>query len=492
MSSTWHIEDEVAGGRETELSVAGGMVSLAFIRATLRRLWYLWVGSMVLGVSLAACWLALVTPPSVGTVTLLLAHDPSTDPDAAMATDISLLKTRTVAQQLVDELGLDVTPDELLKTIIAEPTTSSVLRVDIRGSGQGDAVRRARLLAETYLTYREQQLTQQAKAVTEAYRTRIDSLQLQVDDLTSQYDAITAGNGSEAEASDVLASRGQLISEITGLENQIENETLEANAVVAASRVLDQAAFVPQSPLRRTAMVMGSGLIGGLGLGLGLVMVYAITTGRLRSRADVSMAMGLPVTFSAGGVVPRRHQDRPHHEASLDVLVDGLETAVPSTDKRPRRLSLVTIDCEREGAKVIAGLARRLGAEGSVLAVDSADTGLLARELGSQAWPASSETSGSVAVVSGPTVDTVADVLLCLVPFDFGRGLTHLESTASRCVVLVKAGRSTTEQLSTVARSARTAGLHVEFVMLVGADQSDASFGGEGAVEKVKAERWQS
>ena len=486
MSSTWHIEDDVARGRETELAAAGGTVSLAFIRATLRRLWYLWVGSMVLGATIAASWLSLVTPPSVGTVTLLLAHDESTVPDAAMATDISLLKTRTIARQLVDELGLDMTADELLETIVAEPTTSSVLRIDIRGSGQDDAVRRARLLADTYLSYREQQLTQQASSVTEAYRVRIDALQLQVDDLTSQYDAIVAGGGSDAEAAEVLASRGQMISEIAELENQIENESLEASAVVAASRVLDQASLVPQSAQRRAALGLASGLIGGLGLGLGLVVVYAITTGRLRSRADVSMAMGLPVMFSAGEVVPRRGRNRAHHEASLDVLVDGLETAVPRTGKHPRRLSLVSIDCEQEGAKVLAGLVRRLGAEQSVLAVDSADTGLVARELEAAASPPTAETGRSHVVVSGPTVDAVADVLLCLVPFDFGRGLAHMKSTAPRCVVLVKAGRSTSEQLSTVARSARTAGIHVEFVMLVGADESDGSFGGEGATERVK------
>ena len=178
----------------------------------------------------------------------------------------------------------------------------------------------------------------------------------------------------------------------------------------------------------------------------------------------------------------------PHHEAALDLLVDGLETAVPSRGKRPRRLGLISVDCEREGAKVLAGLARRLGAEGSVLAVDLAETGLLARELGSPTRPRLSG-PGSVAVVSGPTVDAVADVLLSLVPFEIGRGLGHMKSTASRCVVLVKAGRSTTERLSTVARSARTAGLDVEFVMLVGADESDASFGGEDAVEKAQPAR---
>jgi len=495
MSSTWHLEEDVAAGGERELGVAGGMVSLAFMVSTLRRLWYVWIGSAVLGATLALCWLTLISPASVGTVTLLLAHDPSTQPDAAMATDVSLLKTRAVAQELGDKLGVDTSPDDLLETIVAQPTTSSVLQVEITGSDQDDAVRRAQVLADTYLTYRRQQLTEQADAVTKSYRQRIDGLQAQVDDLTRQYDAITAQGGGSEEAADVLALRGQLISEITSLENQIENETLEANAVVAASRVLDEASLVPQKPLRRAVLGLGSGLIGGLGLGLGLILVYAITTGRLRSRADVATAMGLPVRFSADALLPRRLGVRSRgRAAALDLLVDGLETAVPSTEKRPRRLGLITVDCEREGAKVLAGLARRLGTEGSVLAVDLAGTGLLERELGpahltGPPSPTDVAPAGSVAVVSGPTVDAVADVLLSLVPFEIGRGLAHVRSTASECVVLVKAGRSTAEELRTVARSARTAGLHVEFVMLVAADRSDASFGGEGVPDRVRPAR---
>ena len=208
MSSPWHIEDDVAGGGQTDLAPASGAVSLAFIRATLRRLWYLWVGSAVLGLTLAACWLALFPPQSVGTVTLLLAHDPGTQPDAAMATDVRLLKTRAVAQQLGDELGLDVSPDDLLETIVAEPATSSVLQIDISGSNQDDAVRRARLLADTYLDYRGAQLTQQSEAVAQGYRERIDALQLQVDDLTRQYDVITSRGGADEEVADVLAQRG--------------------------------------------------------------------------------------------------------------------------------------------------------------------------------------------------------------------------------------------------------------------------------------------
>ena len=494
MSSTWHIEDHAVVGRETDVAAAGGTVSLAFIRATLRRLWFVWVGCALAGAAMAAGWLTLVPAQSVGTVTLLLAHPPGAQPEAAMATDVRLLKTRAVAQQLGDQLGLDVAPDDLLETILVQPATNSVLQVDIQGSDQDDAVTRARVLADTYLDYRSRQLTQQSEAVTDGYQERIDALQVQVDDLTQQYDVITSRGGTDTEVADVLALRGQLISEITRLQNEIETEELESNAIVSASRVLDEAALVPQSSTRRLGLGLGSGLIGGLGLGLALVVLYAITTGRVRSRADVSMAMGLPVMFSAGRVVSRRRRHRPHDEAALDLLVDGLETAIPSRGKRPRRLGLITVDCEAEGAMVLAGLARRLGSNASVLAVDLADTGRLARELappGSHPVAEIEDGSepGSVTVVSGPTVDAVADVLLALVPFEIGRGLAHVRITAARCVVLAKAGESTAERLNTVAQAARTSGLDIEFVMLVGADGSDASFGGEKASERPRPTR---
>jgi uncharacterized protein involved in exopolysaccharide biosynthesis len=484
VSSSWHVEDDVTGRSETELAPVGGTVSLAFIRATLRRLWYVWVGSTVAAATLALCWLVLVPPQCVGTVTLLLAHDPGAQPDTAMATDVRLLKTRTVALKLADELRIAASPDDLLATILAVPATSSVLQVDIPGEDPQDAVRRARVLARTYLAYREEQLTRQSKAVTQGYRDRIDALQSQVDDLTAQYDAITARGGADQQSSDVLTLRGQLIGQITQLQDQIETETLQVDAVVAASRVLDEASLVPQSRLRRTVLSLGSGVVGGLGIGLGVVLVYAITTSRLRSRADVAMAMGAPVRFSAGRIVPRWRWVRRRHAAALDLLVDGLSTAVPSTGKPPRRLGLISVDCEREGAKVLVGLARRLGVERSVLAVDLAATGLLARELGPAALQAAG-TTGSVAVVSGPTVDAVADVLLTLVPFDIGRGLSHVHATSPRCVVLVKAGRSTSEMLSTVARTALAAGIDVAFVMVVGADRVDASFGGDHVMDKA-------
>ena len=131
--SSWHIADD---GRALGAPPAS-TVSLAFVLSSVRRLWYLWLAFALVGVFAAAGWLLVVPERSVGTVTLLLAHDPGTDPETAMATDISLLRTRIVAQELSDRLSLDAPVQDLQESILAQPTTSSVLQVDITGADAG-------------------------------------------------------------------------------------------------------------------------------------------------------------------------------------------------------------------------------------------------------------------------------------------------------------------------------------------------------------------
>ena len=246
MGSTWHIEDDDVGPLDV-VPAPATTVSLQFIRSTLRRLWYLWLACALVGLTLAAIWLVFVPPRSVGTVTLLLAHDSGTQPETAMATDVSLLRTRAVAQQLSDRLALDEAPEDLQKAIVAQPTTSSVLQLDIVGSGPDDAVERARMLAETYLAFREEQLLSQTGAVIQGYHQRIEALQAQVDDISRQYELITAQGQDSDQVADLLTRRAQLLGQISTLEDSVGNASLEVSAVVAASRVLDPASLVPQS-----------------------------------------------------------------------------------------------------------------------------------------------------------------------------------------------------------------------------------------------------
>ena len=82
-----------------------------FIRAALRREWRTWVGLALVGGLLGAAAVLFSPPSSTSTVSVMLAHTPGTDPTDAMKTDISLLTTRAVASDVVDTLGLGMTPE---------------------------------------------------------------------------------------------------------------------------------------------------------------------------------------------------------------------------------------------------------------------------------------------------------------------------------------------------------------------------------------------
>ena len=67
---------------------------------------------------------------------LLLTHRDGEDPAKAMATDVSLATTHTVAQRVIDLLKLPETPDDLLKQYTATALTDRVLEIKVGAEDQ--------------------------------------------------------------------------------------------------------------------------------------------------------------------------------------------------------------------------------------------------------------------------------------------------------------------------------------------------------------------
>ena len=150
IDTSWRIEDPDPV-EPTVGSTSSGFVSLHFLRSALRRRWPVWVAIAAVGMLLGIAWTGLVPMKGQGTVTLLLAHDPGTDPAVAMSTDVSLLRTRTVAQTAIDDLGLEMTPEAFQETVAITPVTSSVMQIDVAGPDDASAVARASALSDAYL-----------------------------------------------------------------------------------------------------------------------------------------------------------------------------------------------------------------------------------------------------------------------------------------------------------------------------------------------------
>ncbi len=77
MSTTWRIEEPASGG---PARVGPQLVSFRFLLDALRRRWRTWVGCGLAGMMLGAAYVLLVPATSVGTVTLLLAHETGRGP----------------------------------------------------------------------------------------------------------------------------------------------------------------------------------------------------------------------------------------------------------------------------------------------------------------------------------------------------------------------------------------------------------------------------
>jgi capsular polysaccharide biosynthesis protein len=509
IDSSWRIEDPDPA-EATVGSTANGFVSLHFLRAALRRRWPVWVAAAMAGLLLGAAWTAFVPGRTQGTVTLLLAHDPTADPAAAMATDVSLLRTRTVAASVVHALDLGMTPEAFQEQITATPETDSVLVVDVAAPDDAAGVARARTLARTYLDFRGTELSSQAKALIAGYQQKVHDLEAQASKLTQQYNALTAsGADSQAQASEVLSQRTEVLGEVSRVQQLIEDTTLQSESVVQASHVLDPPSVVPRAPLKRAVLNVMAGLIAGLGIGVGLVLFRALTSDRLRRREEVALALEAPVRFSAGPISGRltgwRRLLHSSPERNLSTLVGGLETAAATSKGRTARVALVVVDDVDAAATVVAGLAARLAVrDKKVFVVDLTEAGRLGaavaraleREDPGQARasdPVVHRPDGPPAFALGPLGGTNrdeaagdepwraawarADVVLALAEADPAVGVDHLRSWVDRAVLLVSAGRSSAERVRTAGELVRGAGLQFLFALLVGTDGTDESSG---------------
>ena len=495
-------DDQTSAGRPHPT-----MVSLHFVRSALRRRWMVCAASAVLGLLMAAAFLASFPVVHDAKTALLLAHEPEAEPERAMATDISLLRTRTVANRTIASLGLTMTPDDFLKSVTVVPDSSDLLSLTLTASSDAEAVRRLEALTSIYLAFRAEQLSAQSNALVAGMQERIEKLQGEVASLSKRIEELSAAGSSDpAKLSDTISQRAYVQGRIDTLQQSVEDATLQNRAVVSSSGVLDPAAAELGGVKRRIALGLASGLIGGAALGCGIVLFFAIVSDRLRRRSDVATALDVPVPISVGRITPlpktllksshlravdsRRADDRQRLARAIE-----MELPVP---RRSGRLAVVCIDNADEVRFAAATAATDLASEGrSVALIDLTSQGGLDLEV--------TPTSGStdrLTVLRPRGVSTLAngaadlraladedgsppsleqtDVILILADLDPSVGADYLRAWTDRVLIAVTAGRSSAEMVRTAADLVRTAGLEFRFAAVLRTERTDDSSGTAG------------
>ena len=487
------------------------LVSLHFVRTTLRQRMLVCVLCAALGLLAAGMFMVAFPPPHEAKAALVLTHDPEVDPSRAMATNVSLLNTRTVAALTTAHLGLTVTPEDFLKTVKVEPLSSELLTLTLTAPTDAEAVRRLDAFTSIYLEFRAKQLSLQSDILVAGMQERIKKLEGDVADLSRRVAQLSAAGSSSASASklaelsDTVAQRAYFLSRIETLQLSVEDATLRNSAVVSYSRVLDPPAAEPGLAKRSIALGLASGLIGGTALGCGTVLFIAITSDRLRRRSDVAGALGVAVPVSVGRIAalrkvwlwlpPLRALDRRRAD-ERQRLADTIETELLL--QRRGRLAVAGIDNVDDVGFAVAAAAASLAARGlSITIIDLTER--LTRSLRVAPWtPGSSGTPtvlrprGLPALAhgvadllpigywdEGETTPSpqVNDVTLVLADLDPAVGADHLTAWTNRVIVVVTAGRSGAEKVRTVGEQIRTAGLDLRFAVLMHTERTDESSG---------------
>ena len=508
IAQRWEVPESDGGDQNSAGRRLPTLVSMHFIRSALRRRRVTCVLCAVVGLFASVAFLVVSPASHEAKTALVLAHDPQADPSRAMATDVSLLNTRTVAARAIADLGLTMTADEFLKTVNSQPVSSDLLVLTFTAPNDAEAVRRLSALTSIYLSFRSEQLSMQSDVLVSGMQQRITQLQGELEAGSARIDQLSAsGNPDASKLSNAIEQRAYVQGQIETFQQSIEDAKLRNSSVNSASRVIDPAAADTGGTKRRIVLTLASGLIGGAAVGCGAVLFFAITSDRLRRRSDVAAALEVPVPVSVGRVVPlpKRWLRLPYMDAlnarrteERERLAHAIEMELPSP-RQSGRLGVLCIDNAEKMSFAIAAAATNLAAAGrSVAVIDLTKRGSLELKGVSSMMGATHRPTvllprgipmlaGSIADLhdvdtehtGGPSLDQT-DVVLVLADLDPSMGADYLSAWTDRVIVAVTAGHSSVEMITTAADLVRTAGLEFRMAALLQTERTDDSSGTAG------------
>ncbi|MGH3465894.1 MAG: hypothetical protein ACRDP9_30855, partial [Kribbellaceae bacterium] len=439
---------------------------------------------------------------------ILLTHRDGDDPAEAMATDVSLATTHSVASRVIEELKLPETPDDLLQRYVVTAQTDRVLEIVASATTSADATALAGTLATAYLEFRQEQIELQEVPLRRELATAKTAVAEAEADVRAR-----GGDPSKPPERATTTEWARLIrakEQQVYIDQQIQDQRV-AEARMSSSRVLDEAAPVPHSARRALVINLGAGLLAGLFIGLGFVVVRALISDKLWRRQDIARALGTRVRLSIGRPprvrwrpLPRYVQRATMLKPVVQLVVRHLQDAVCWKETPKPALAVVSVDNVEVGALVVASLAMSYAEDGKrVLAADLSGTGALAAALGvtSPGTHESRANDGGDSVIvhlpernappaegrhqggePGPDEELnaawgEADLVLTLASLSPALGAEHLRTWTSRAVAIVTAGRSSATAISSTGELVRLAGVRLVSAVVVRADRTDESIG---------------
>jgi len=445
-----------------EPSAGAPLLDLQSLLAAVRRRRRLWGSLALLGLLIGAAVAVLLPPAPTAVTTVLVTHaeDQPNDTGTLIRTDVELLGTTRIAGAALRSLGSSQKPEDFLREYRGTGLTNNLLRIEVTGDSDAEAVARAGALADAFVADHVRRMRRTADAEAQALQDQRDRMRKELAQVNKAIGAESPERDPKASASveSLFARRAELNSRIADFDERAAEARTGTPKVAAGTQIVDDARAVPHSLPRALVTDAVIGLVLGLVLGLAVAAVGAVVADRPVLRREIAAHLGTPVLaeLRAGG---RRAP------AARARLTTTLARTVRGTDGP---FALLELGCARTAGALALGLAGALQAEGPVVVVD----GLPGRE------------ATKAGRRGGPKVITAASDDLTDAGRRIGAGSVRpgtawadLPFLGERAVLVVRAGHGSAAWLHTVAR--QLAERHVEVVgaVLVDPDPRDRTDG---------------
>ena len=519
----WPLDDFQADRELLASDVTGGLASLKFITAAVRRRKRFWCITALVGL-VVGCGLYLKSPPSYqATTALWLVPGPYETINTAVNNDQAMAQTRTVAGLALRQLGLPESAASFVTTYTVNPITERVMGITTSAPSSGQAVLNAKAVAAAFLKFRAQEMRTQQALMLASINQQAKQAQQHLNSINSQIKQLQAQSPSSAQLKNLTEEQAAAENSVSQFQQTVfgtrTGNGSATDAAVNGSVVLDPAIPLVHSRLKPLVLDAAVGLVGGLFLGLAIVVIGALVSDRLRRRDDVAQALGAPVRLSVGAVGQRRwlpaRGGSGARNTDVQRIVAHLRYVVPGSSRRPASLAIVPTDDLQVPALSLVSLALSYAREGQQVVVADLCSGAPAASLMGAADPGVREASVQDArlIVAVPERDDLvpvgplgrgpnpagrssfaeavaeacasANLLLTLATVDPSLGGEHLATWATEAVVVVTAGRSSWEKIHGIAEMVRLSGMRLVSAVLVGADKSDESIGLVPTPERV-------
>jgi capsular polysaccharide biosynthesis protein len=511
----WADDDGLFDSERSASFPPDALITFRFVRDAIRRHIRIWLIVAIIGL-LGGLGSTVVLPaPSSSVTRLLLTHRDGEDPVNAMATDVSLATTHTVAGRVIDLLKLPETQDDLLKRYTVTAPTDRVLEITAKAKTNDESTKLATVIAQVFLIYRKEQISLQAAPLSRDLTSAQNNLSLAEQAVRAAGDdplVEPLKNPNSPAGVQLIAARERF----AYVRQQLLDQQVQ-DARMNSGRVLDVASPVHVSEKKKLVISAATGIIAGLFLGLGFVIVRALISDRLWKRRDIAHALGARVRLSTDRPpgwrllpFPRYLRDSQRRNPENQLIVQHLDQRIFWGARPIPAITVVSVDDVRTGALAVASLAVSLAEDGRyVLVADLSAGGNLARMLGVKepgthesqfsgpgrridvhlADPAAGPAEGAylrIGDTGRPTgredvaLDAAweaADIVLSLATLTPALGADHLATWASHAAVFVTAGESTATKIQATGEMLRLAGVEMITAVVLRPDPTDESVG---------------